>query len=1128
MLRVREDDAVGSFRIGIALRLAAATGLAAAALAASPIGAQAQYFGRNKVQYESFDFRTMHSDHFDLLYYPPESLLVADAGRMAERWYVRHHALFNADFNKRSIVIYGDHTDFQQTNALGGFIGQETGGVTTGLNSQVILPFDGVYADNDHVLGHELVHVFQFDIASATKGGLNTMNQLPLWWTEGMAEYGSLGRNDPNTAMWLRDAAITGKLPTLKQMTQRPDLYFPYRYGEAFWAYVGGRWGDEAINTLYRVSLQTGWEGAVRRLLGMSSDTLSAQWLAATKAAYLPLMAGRDTGDQVAPRLLRPFSRKFGDMDVAPQLSPDGHYVAFYTSRGLFNIDLYVADAETGKIVKKLTGPNTDTHFEAISFISASGGWSPDGKRFAFIVYADGDNEIEIYNVESGESSHKPLHFKNVSMINDVSWSPDGEKLAFSGIWGGASDIYVYDLRTKELRQLTHDRYADLQPTWSPDGRSLVFSTDRGPNGTDFERLSYGPMQLAMMDVASGDIRMLPGFERWKEINPQYSPDGRDLYFISDRDGFNDIYRMELATGRVFQVTRTATGISGITALSPALSVARQNGRLMFSLFERGGYSLHRLEPDQARGRLVGTVMANALPLLAPATPQTPTSDPAVRVDTASPTDTVVPRDTGAHADTGVRADTGARPNAPAPADTTQHATSAAGQSDTVAMAGVLPPLDVPGGGEITQRVGDPITGLPPTETLPTSPYKSSLSLQYIGSSGVGIGVATGPFGGVVAGGGVAAYWSDLLGNKVIGAQIAGGGDIRNFGGGIAYQNLEHRWNWGVGISHTPYITGFASIQDTTLDLGGGQQLPALLYEQELLRTYFEQAMFTTQYPFSLTRRVEFTAGFTHVGYGLEIDRYLVAGNQAVGLDRTSGQTPPGINFAQVGAALVGDYSVFGFTSPIAGGRYRLEVDPTFGGLTFQNVLADYRRYLYAKPFTFAFRALHFARYGKDGEDQRLSPLYVGDPVFVRGYDVNNINVSKECGDQVNSTGQCPVFDRLVGSRIAVANFEIRVPLFGTDQLGLINFPYLPTEIAPFFDAGVAWCARNSTSQFCEQPSPSWKFSENTPDRVPVFSTGISARVNLLGYAVLEIFYVHPFQRPEKGNHFGFQLSPGW
>jgi hypothetical protein len=192
-------------------------------------------------------------------------------------------------------------------------------------------------------------------------------------------------------------------------------------------------------------------------------------------------------------------------------------------------------------------------------------------------------------------------------------------------------------------------------------------------------------------------------------------------------------------------------------------------------------------------------------------------------------------------------------------------------------------------------------------------------------------------------------------------------------------------------------------------------------------------------------------------------------------------------------------------------------VGPPFGGINRVNVLGDYRRYLFARPITFAFRAIHVGRYGNGAEDQRLYPMYVGDPQLVRGYEFDNFSQSECAG--ATSPNSCPAFDRLIGSRIAVTNFEIRVPLLGTDQLGLINFPYVATEIAPFVDAGVAWTSNES---------PSIEFARHATGRVPVFSAGLSARMNILGYLVLEAYYAYPFQRPEKGGHFGFQIAPGW
>ena len=219
------------------MRSAAPLALLGALLFGAAHPATAQYFGRNKVQYERFDFRILRTPHFDEYFYPAESLLVHDAGRLAERWYARHSDSFRHTFDRKSIVFYADQPDFQQTNVVGDELTEGTGGVTEGLRTRVVMPFTGIYADNDHVLGHELVHVFQYSVAEAGPGGLARLNSLPLWLIEGMAEYFSLGRDNALTAMWLRDAAERDRLPTIKQLTN-DARFFPYRYGQALWAYV--------------------------------------------------------------------------------------------------------------------------------------------------------------------------------------------------------------------------------------------------------------------------------------------------------------------------------------------------------------------------------------------------------------------------------------------------------------------------------------------------------------------------------------------------------------------------------------------------------------------------------------------------------------------------------------------------------------------------------------------------------------------------------------------------------------------------------------------------------------------------------------------------------------------------
>jgi len=249
--------------------------------------------------------------------------------------------------------------------------------------------------------------------------------------------------------------------------------------------------------------------------------------------------------------------------------------------------------------------------------------------------------------------------------------------------------------------------------------------------------------------------------------------------------------------------------------------------------------------------------------------------------------------------------------------------------------------------------------------------------------------------------------------------------------------------------------------------------------------------------------------------YKRERETWVIIGNDIV--DRFK-ETFPGaftVNLGKASTAFVGDSSSYGFISPIAGTRYRYEIEALRGDLNFQTALADWRKYFFKRPFTLAVRGLHYGRYGSGANDTRLSPLYLGQGSIMRGYDPYSINVG-ECGPSADTV--CPVFDRLVGTRIAHASMELRAPLLGTREFGLFDAPFVPTEIFAFADAGAAWSQGQSVK---------WKFETNTTERVPVFSVGAGLRI-LLAYIPIELYAAKPFQRPTEDIVYGFNIIPGW
>ncbi len=1016
-----------------------------AALLFTASSAYAQYFGRNKVQYDNFKFQVLSTEHFDIYFYPEEEEAVRDAARMAERWYRRHSRTFLRDFNeKKAIIFYANDADFQQTNVIGGFIGEGTGGVTEGLKQRVVMPLTGSYGDTDHVLGHELVHSFQYDIAfsSSAENTRFDLSLIPLWAIEGMAEYLSIGRKDPHTAMWLRDAAIRDDLPTMEQLSRDPR-YFPYRFGQAYMAYIGGKYGDGAVTNLFKLAGRAGLDSALVYTVGITPDSLSKEWAQVVKDTYLPQVVGRTPADSAGRRVLAP-NIDAGEMNISPVISPDGKYVAFISERDLFSINLFIADAETGQVVKKLMNLNSNPHFDALRFINSAGSWSPDGKRFAFVTFSGGDNEISILNVNSGDIDRR-IMVENVGAITHVAWSPNGNTIAFSGIDGGISDLYLLNIETSEVRQLNRDRYADQQPTWSPDGNTLAFVTDRGDGGSDFSSLNHGKMRLALMDINTGEIRTIAPFTDALHHNPQFSPDGRSLYFISDQDGFKDVYRYDLTSNETFRLTNLATGVSGITALSPAMSVAMQSGRMMFSVFSNNRYTVFSKEASELEGERVVE------------------------------------------------------------------------ETEGIASVGVLPPIRAVNQGLVEDYLDSPLTGLPPGDTeYEVRNYSARLRLDYVAPPTFGASIG-GPFGSRV-GGGVGFFFSDMLGNHNLAIIAQANGTIKDVGGQVSYLNQKNRLNYGLTAGHIPFLLG-GSYMYFQQDPRTGDIIRVI--EEQRYRIFIDQVSAVGAYPFSTTRRVEVSGGFVRYGYDFEVERYIIDPFGQVYRDRESLPAPPASYFFLGSVGIVGDYSMSAFTSPIVGGRYRFQIAPMVGTDRFVTVHADYRRYLYFKPFTFAVRGLHIGNYGAKLDDETVfGREYLGSsyyPGFVRGYGFNSFDEGEECTRRPD--GRCAESQRLFGTRIALLSAELRIPLLGPKVLALFDFPYLPTELSFFADAGLAWT---------EEEPPVIAFKRRSPDRIPVTSVGVSSRFNLFGYMVLEMFYAYPFQRPGKGAYVGFQLMPGW
>ncbi len=1012
------------------------------ALFASPL--QAQYFGRNKPRYNQQPFKVTETEHFVIYDYLDNPEKLQEIANAAELWYSMHSKVLGDTFTvKNPLIIYNDHAGFQQTNAIQGDISVGTGGVTEGLRNRVIFPVAPTNQQTNHVLGHELVHAFQYHmIIEGDSTSMRNLANLPLWMVEGLAEYLSIGRIDAHTALWMRDAVLNDKVPRIKDLDN--GKYFPYRWGEAFWAYITGTYSDEAIRPLFENTAKYGLNAAVPMTLGISLDSLSNSWRSTLKNHY-GRWAIKGKKEQLPGKTLLDDDNA-GEMNISPVLSPNGKYVVFLSEKNLFTTDLFLADAKTGKLLRKVASTASDGNVDHFNFLESAGAWSPDSKRFAFDVYEKGRSVLIIKDIFKGKKTKK-VQIPGVPAFSNPAWSPDGKTIVVTGLVNGQTDLYEYNLKSKKVKRLTNDRYSEILPTWSADGKSLAFSTDalsiqRGrTNGA-------WTMNLAVMDMATGKTENLDVFPGADNMNPQFDKNG-NLFFLSDRDGMRNLYRYDVATKKVFQLTDLMTGISGITPYSPAITVAEDRDRILYTYYNNGHYVIHQAKNEDFNAKEVEPLAVDLVPASMP--PFSPKQRDMVN--------------------TGLRL-----------MDT---------HKDSVDMT--------------------------------AKKFKPRFNLDYLGgSTGVGVNTGNSSFGTQTGlAGGIDALFSDILGNNQLYAGAVLNGDIQDAGGQVSYINQKHRIGWGVNASHIAYQTGGYYIYDRdrkeviTEPAGNSDRYKE--FGVGIERVFQQRIGALAFYPFSVTKRVELGAATefysSRVTEYVDVFDYDTLQNTLyesyVGADKQKLPKGPTLNLNNVNAAFVGDNSYFGMTAPLQGYRYRFGVEQYFGDYQFTTLLADARKYFYLKPVTLAVRGLGYARTGGTSTEFSYQyPLFAGNSFFVRGYD-----------RAVYSAPDDSLFIyRTIGSKMLVGNFEIRLPFTGPRRLSLIKSNFIVTDLNLFFDAGLAFFEDGELKETAYL------------QHKPIFSTGVSLRVNLFGYLVLEPYFALPISAPksEQKWRFGLNFIPGW
>jgi len=539
------------------------------------------YFGKNKVQYESFEWQLMKTPRFDIYFYPEEKGIAEIGAAIAERSYTLLERRFGYTVSKRiPLIFYSSPIHFQQTNTTPGLIPEGVAGFMEFIKGRVVIPNNGSFSDFRRVITHELVHVFTFDkIGSVLKDhNIYNMYAPPLWFTEGLAEYWSKGW-DSQAEMVIKDALFSESLVPISQMYRINGSFKMYKEGQSIVKFMAEKYGEDKIALL----LDNWWKDeSFARIFRMTTgDDLSdfgAEWVYHLKKRYFPDIGGNDTISRSAEELTGISSSV--KPAVIPSCVDTAEFVFLSNVTGYS--DIYRQKALPGAKAKRIVKGGRTADFESFHFLSSKISVSKDG-ILAFVSKTKGRDSIYLWDLADGEVLGR-ISFDDIVSISSPAWSPDGNHIAFSGIdRGGRSDLYTVSPDGMVLVRLTNDIYDDRDPDWSPDGRRIAFSSDRCEFGHD------GAYNIFTYDLDSGEI----SYVTWgphKDLSPSWSPDGSLIAFSSDRDGTFNLYVVDMDGG----ITRLTDFLTG--AFDPDWTP--DGGALIFSGFENYSFHIYKVDVD--------------------------------------------------------------------------------------------------------------------------------------------------------------------------------------------------------------------------------------------------------------------------------------------------------------------------------------------------------------------------------------------------------------------------------------------------------------------------------------------------------------------------------------------------
>jgi hypothetical protein len=515
-------------------------------------------FGKNRLQFKTFDWRYLSSENFDIYFYDGGNIIAKQAAQYLEDEFERITDLLGySPYTKTRIFLYNSVSDLQQSNVGVNRSNFSVGGETDFVKPQVEIAYPGLMSDFKQELVFKISQMLINDMMFG--GSLGDMFQssylltLPEWYIDGAARYIAYGW-DVKLDDYMRDHFINGKPKKLNKYLGEDARMI----GQSVWNFIAERYGRTNIaNILNLTRIIRKEDKSISNTLGISFQNFIEEWL----TFYM------DVSNYVLTSYASPERNKIEVKNRRNyryhklKISPDGRYLAYSRNyRGKYKVIL--KDLQSRKSIDIMTGGYKVIN-QQIEYELPIMSWI-DNENIAVITKKYGKNFLWFFNVNSRRRQKKEL--TRLSNIKDFDVSESGNLAVMSADLNGQSDIFLISLRRNSIKRITKDIYDDINPKFIPGSSSIIFSSNRPSDTLKVERdINIEDLEdVYNLFLYSIDTTRNLLFRVTNTLSRNYNPtpiSDTEFYYISNQQGIDNLYKFNINRKIYTQVSKFRSSI---------------------------------------------------------------------------------------------------------------------------------------------------------------------------------------------------------------------------------------------------------------------------------------------------------------------------------------------------------------------------------------------------------------------------------------------------------------------------------------------------------------------------------------------------------------------------------------